>query len=137
MLSPGCRTAWLLRERIDEALARVGKGGATLAILCLDLDQFKAVNDTLGHPVGDVLLKAVPARIAGCLSEQDTVARLGGDEFAIIQVGAKQPQGAKLLAQRIIDGMPEPFVVHGHKLTIGVSVGVALAPRTASMWMRS
>jgi len=96
--------------------------------LCLDLDQFKAVNDTLGHPVGDALLKAVAARIAGCLSDQDTVARLGGDEFAIIQVGAKQPQGAKMLAQRIIEGMPEPFVVHGHKLTIGVSVGVALAP---------
>jgi diguanylate cyclase (GGDEF)-like protein len=118
----------LLRERLDEALARLGQRGETIAILCLDLDQFKAVNDTLGHPVGDVLLKAVAARIAGCLSEHDTVGRLGGDEFAIIQVGVKQPHGAKRLAQRLVEGMPEPFFVHGHRLNIGVSVGIALAP---------
>jgi diguanylate cyclase (GGDEF)-like protein len=118
----------LLRERIEEALARGGKEAETLAVLCLDLDQFKAVNDTLGHPVGDVLLKEVAKRIAACLSEQDMVGRLGGDEFAIIQVGTQQPNGAKRLAQRLVEGMPEPFLVEGHKLTIGVSVGIALAP---------
>ncbi len=117
-----------LRERLEEALVRLGKEGETLAVLCLDLDQFKAVNDTLGHPVGDMLLKAVAARIAACLSEEDMVGRLGGDEFAIIQVGARQPHGAKRLAQRLVEGMPEPFLVHGHALTIGVSVGIALAP---------
>jgi diguanylate cyclase (GGDEF)-like protein len=118
----------LFRERIEEALERVGHNGETLAILCLDLDQFKTVNDTLGHPVGDVLLSAVAGRIKTHLSENDTVARLGGDEFAILQVGPRQPGGARSLAQRLVQGMPEPFFVDGHKLNIGVSVGIALAP---------
>jgi diguanylate cyclase (GGDEF)-like protein len=118
----------LLRERIEEALARVSATGETLAVLCLDLDQFKAVNDTLGHPVGDVLLEAVAERIEIHLSEGDTVARLGGDEFAILQVGQLQPHGAKALAQRLVQCMPEPFFLDGHKLNIGVSVGIALAP---------
>jgi diguanylate cyclase (GGDEF)-like protein len=118
----------LLRERLEEALARLGPRGEMLAVLGLDLDRFKAVNDTLGHPVGDVLLKAVAARIRGCLSEQDTIGRLGGDEFAIIQVGAKQPHGARLLAQRLVEAMPEPFSVEGNTLNVGVSIGIALAP---------
>jgi diguanylate cyclase (GGDEF)-like protein len=119
----------LLRERLEEALAaRLGPAGETLAVLGLDLDRFKAVNDTLGHPVGDVLLKAVAARIRGCLSEQDTIGRLGGDEFAIIQVGAKQPHGARMLAERLVEAMPEPFSVEGHALNVGVSIGIALAP---------
>jgi diguanylate cyclase (GGDEF)-like protein len=118
----------LLRERLEEALARLGPRGETLAVLGLDLDRFKAVNDTLGHPVGDVLLKAVAARIRGCLSEQDTIGRLGGDEFAIIQVGAKQPHGARMLAQRLVEAMPEPFSVEGNALNVGVSIGIALAP---------
>ena len=118
----------LFRERIEEALEKVSNNGETLAILCLDLDQFKTVNDTLGHPVGDVLLKAVAKRIKSYLSEDDTVARLGGDEFAILQVGAEQPQDANMLAQCLVEGMREPFLLDGHKLNIGVSVGIALAP---------
>jgi diguanylate cyclase (GGDEF)-like protein len=118
----------LLRERVEADLAGLKETGESLAVLCLDLDQFKGVNDTLGHPIGDVLLSAVAARIKTYLSAGDMVARLGGDEFAILQVGRQQPQQARSLAQRLVDGMHEPFFVDGHKLTIGVSVGIALAP---------
>jgi diguanylate cyclase (GGDEF)-like protein len=118
----------LLRERVEEALTQVTRDNATLAVLCLDLDQFKGVNDTLGHPIGDALLKAVAERIRSQLSDNDTIARLGGDEFAILQVGAEQPQGAKALAGRIVQAMPEPVFVQGHKLNVGASVGIALAP---------
>jgi diguanylate cyclase (GGDEF)-like protein len=118
----------LLRERIEEALARVCQNGDTLAVLCLDLDQFKAVNDTLGHPIGDELLNAVSERIKAYLGEKDTVARVGGDEFAILQVGAEQPYAAKALARCLVEEMPEPFFLQGNKVNIGVSVGIALAP---------
>jgi diguanylate cyclase (GGDEF)-like protein len=118
----------LLRERLEEALARVAREGDTLAILCLDLDHFKTVNDTLGHPIGDALLKAVSERIKTQLRPRDTVARLGGDEFAILQVGGKQPQSANRLAQRIVETMREAFLIEAHRLDVGVSVGVALAP---------
>ena len=120
------------RERIEAALAALGKKDGTLAVLCLDLDQFKAVNDTLGHPIGDVLLGSVAERIKTLLLKNEVVARLGGDEFAILQIGGPQPQEAKALAQRLVDGMPAPFFVDGHKLNIGVSVGIALAPSDGS-----
>jgi GGDEF domain-containing protein len=99
-----------LRDRI---LAKCN-GGQSLAVLCLDLDHFKSVNDTLGHPVGDLLLKSVAGRLKACISEDDTVARLGGDEFAIIHASAERPGDASALATRICKVLGEPFDLDGH-----------------------
>ena len=92
----------MLRERLDQELKRV-KRGESLAMLCLDLDHFKSVNDTLGHPIGDTLLKLVADRLRGCTREPDTIARLGGDEFAIIMTQLQQPTDPAVLAKRIRD----------------------------------
>ncbi len=117
----------LLREQLDYHLSSV-KRGATLAILCLDLDYFKQVNDTLGHPIGDVLLCAVGKRLSECIRDSDFVARLGGDEFAIIQTDVEQPTSASALAQRLVDTMATPFDADGHEIIIGTSVGISIAP---------
>lgn len=101
---------------------------APLAILSLDLDYFKNVNDTLGHPVGDELLKSVGARLSSLLRAEDKVARLGGDEFAIVQMGVEQPIAATGLAERLVREMAEPFIVDDHQIVIGASVGISLAP---------
>jgi diguanylate cyclase (GGDEF)-like protein len=115
------------RSELEKALGRTDRG-ETVAVHCIDLDHFKAVNDTLGHPVGDALLQAVAVRIRDCLRPTDTVARLGGDEFAIVQVSADQPIGSTALATRIIKAVGEPFDIRGHQVVIGASVGIALAP---------
>ena len=94
----------LLRERLQAALAGVADDGS-VGVLCLDLDRFKDVNDTLGHAVGDALLKAVAGRLLGCVRDTDTVARIGGDEFAVVQTLARQPQGVTALAERIIEAI--------------------------------
>jgi diguanylate cyclase (GGDEF)-like protein len=80
-----------------------------MAVLCMDLDRFKAVNDTLGHSVGDQLLQAVAKRIRCSIRETDTAARLGGDEFAIVQLGAPQPHGATILASHLVERLAMPF----------------------------
>ncbi|HEU5275110.1 MAG TPA: EAL domain-containing protein [Xanthobacteraceae bacterium] len=117
----------LFRENLKQDIARARRDHP-LAVLCLDLDNFKAVNDTLGHPIGDALLKMVAERLAGCLETSDMVARLGGDEFAIVQREGSQPVGARVLAQSLIDAIGAPFDVDGHTVVIGTSVGIALAP---------
>ena len=95
-----------------------------IALLCIDLDRFKSVNDTLGHPAGDALLRVVGQRLRGCTRASDMVVRLGGDEFAIIQQG--QPEAATSLAQRVISTLAEPFEIDGHRISIGGSVGIAV-----------
>jgi diguanylate cyclase (GGDEF)-like protein len=117
----------LLRERID-AVVPLARRGTGFAVLCLDLDRFKPVNDALGHPVGDELLIAVGERLRTCVRETDTVARLGGDEFAVIQVSDNQPQDATMLASRICEIVKEPFDLLGHQVIIDVSIGIAVAP---------
>jgi diguanylate cyclase (GGDEF)-like protein len=117
----------LLKERMDEALKQV-KRGESMAVLCMDLDRFKSVNDTLGHPVGDALLRAVADRIRALTRDVDTVARFGGDEFAVIQVGTDQPQGATALAERLVEVLCSPFEIDEHQIVIGCSIGVAIAP---------
>jgi diguanylate cyclase (GGDEF)-like protein len=97
-------------------------------VLCLDLDHFKSVNDTLGHALGDALLRAATERLLSCLGERDIIARLGGDEFSVIQAGIENPQDASTLAQRIIDSMAAPFTLDSHQVVIGTSVGIALVP---------
>jgi diguanylate cyclase (GGDEF)-like protein len=115
------------REEMAKALHRVERG-ETLAVLCIDLDHFKTVNDTLGHPVGDALLQAASERLRACVRPNDTVARLGGDEFAIVQVGSEQPAGSTTLAMRLVNEISRPFDVLGHQVVIGTSVGIAIAP---------
>jgi diguanylate cyclase (GGDEF)-like protein len=114
------------REEMQKEIATLRE--APMAVLCLDLDYFKNVNDTLGHPVGDALLKAVADRLRLCLRPSDTVARLGGDEFAIVQSGVAQPGGATALASRLIREIGEPFMIEDHQVVIGTSVGISLAP---------
>ena len=126
-LLTGLPNRTVLREELDRALA-AARRGETLALLCLDLDRFKPVNDTYGHAVGDELLRQVAARLRECVREVDVVARMGGDEFAVVQRRGSQPYGSTRLAQRIIDVLTKPFDVEGHVVHIGTSVGIALAP---------
>ena len=115
----------LFQTRLEQILCMDRRFG----VLSLDLDRFKEVNDTYGHPLGDALLKQVAARLCTCVRDQDTAARLGGDEFAIIQLSNRQPAGALTLARRIIHRLTEPFEIEGRRVVIGASVGVAVAPR--------
>ena len=117
-----------LREVLSEALRRAGPGG-NVAVLCLDLDRFKHVNDSLGHPVGDGLLALVAERLRACIREGDCVARLGGDEFAVVQAGLDQPGGARRLARGIIEALSAPYEVAGHQIVVGTSIGIALGPQ--------
>jgi diguanylate cyclase (GGDEF)-like protein/PAS domain S-box-containing protein len=125
------RTA--LTQKIEEAAARQRRRGEPFSVLLLDLDRFKQVNDTLGHPAGDTLLTEVAARLKGLVRETDSLARLGGDEFAIIQAGeADQRAAASGLAARIIKALGEPFEIEGGDISIGTSIGIALAPEHAT-----
>jgi diguanylate cyclase (GGDEF)-like protein len=121
----------MLRERLDHELKRV-KRGECLAVLCLDLDHFKSVNDTLGHPIGDELLKVVAERLRRCTREPDTIARLGGDEFAIIMTGMERPTDAVALAKRIRDSITKPYHLDGHQIVADISIGISLAPMDAT-----
>ncbi|TIS59834.1 MAG: EAL domain-containing protein [Mesorhizobium sp.] len=117
---------WMFRERLDQALGDAKD--APLAILSLDLDRFKAVNDTWGHPAGDWLLKCVAKRLQRCIrNETDVVARFGGDEFAIIQFNTRGADAEKL-AKRIIDTVGKPFRTRSRDMLVGISLGIALYP---------
>ncbi len=112
----------------DQALARLDRGDSALAVFLIDLDRFKAVNDTYGHTAGDELIRQVANRLLGTVRAGDTVARLGGDEFGVIQAHAS-PTGSAALGERILAALTAPFTVMGVEVTIGCSVGIALAPR--------
>ena len=118
----------LFQKSLSDALARRARKGDQLAVHFIDLDRFKTVNDTLGHPLGDALLRVAAERLRGCVREGDTVARLGGDEFAVVQSGLDDMTGATRLASRIVEAMSAPFDLQGHQVVIGASVGVAAAP---------
>jgi len=122
----------LLNERLERALSRF-QGEQMVAIHHLDLDQFKAVNDTFGHPAGDKLLKIVADRLRGLVRETDTIARMGGDEFVIVQAPLAEPAEATALAQQIIEWMSEPYDIDGHQAIVGASIGIAVSPGDGSI----
>jgi diguanylate cyclase (GGDEF)-like protein/PAS domain S-box-containing protein len=118
-----------LAQKIEEAAARQRRRDEPFSVLLLDLDRFKEVNDTLGHPAGDTLLIEVATRLKSLLRETDVLARLGGDEFAIIQAGESDQRGAaRSLAERILEILGKPFEIDGGEINIGTSIGIALAP---------
>ncbi len=117
----------LFREQLERELERA-KRGEPLAVLYIDIDEFKSVNDLLGHPAGDELLKAVASRLQSCVRATDFVARLGGDEFAIVQTGIAQPDDVVDLVKRIYDAIREPYECLGHRVATDASIGIALAP---------
>jgi diguanylate cyclase (GGDEF)-like protein/PAS domain S-box-containing protein len=118
----------LFRERLDREIAMARRTGGC-AVLCLDLDRFKAVNDTLGHQAGDTLLRVLAQRLRGLVRAEDTVARIGGDEFVLIQTGPVAVDGIRALADRVIEAVGQPVDFAGEIVTVGVSLGIALAPR--------
>jgi diguanylate cyclase (GGDEF)-like protein len=118
----------LLNERLEQALSQSVHRQEMLAVHHLDLDQFKAVNDTFGHPAGDKLLKMVADRLRGLTRETDTIARMGGDEFVVVHAPIADPAETTALAQRIIALISQPFDLDGHQVTIGASIGIAVGP---------
>lgn len=129
-----------INETLAQAMAEADKWGARCGFMMIDLDRFKAVNDTLGHPVGDRLLQRVAERLRQLVSENEMIGRLGGDEFAVVVRDARDSSRVDRLAQAIIDTVSQPYEVDQHTLYIGASVGLALAPRdgrTAETLIRS
>jgi diguanylate cyclase (GGDEF)-like protein/PAS domain S-box-containing protein len=119
-------------DHLDRIVAKSGECDEPVAVLCVDLDGFKAVNDIYGHPAGDALLVAAAQRLRAAVRGHELVARLGGDEFAIVQAGGRQPDHAGLLAGRILEALAEPFAIGSDTVRISGSVGVALFPADAS-----
>jgi diguanylate cyclase (GGDEF)-like protein len=115
-------------ERLAETAGAIGEGDG-FAVLAIDLDRFKEVNDTLGHPCGDQILKEAAVRLRALVAPGDVITRLGGDEFAVIQRGVRDPEAAAALAAGIIAALDRPFEFDGHTVVIGASIGIALAPR--------
>ena len=118
----------LFQDRLQQAVAQARRSGLLVAILFIDLDNFKDVNDALGHEFGDLLLKAVTLRLRGCTRETDTVARLGGDEFALIHTGLERSQSAAKLAEKVLERLSEPFSLEGQEVHISASIGVTICP---------
>ncbi|RTL75072.1 MAG: EAL domain-containing protein [Bradyrhizobiaceae bacterium] len=117
----------LFREQIEQQLKRINRGNQ-FALLYIDIDEFKGINESLGHHVGDELLKAVASRLRGCVRDTDFVARLGGDEFAIVQTAVEHPTDVTELVTRIYQAIREPYECLGHRISTDASIGIALAP---------
>jgi diguanylate cyclase (GGDEF)-like protein/PAS domain S-box-containing protein len=118
----------LLRQQMDDILLHSRRGAEKVAVLVLGLDNFKAVNDTLGHGIGDKLLRGVAKRLRSTLRDEDTLARLNSDEFAIVQSGVARPEDAVLLARRLLEAIGDPYLLDGHSVVIGASIGIAVSP---------
>ena len=122
----------LFLRDVEQAIARLQRRGEPFSVLLLDLDRFKAVNDSRGHNVGDDLIRAVAERFAGCVRTVDTVARFGGDEFAVLQTLSPDDDpaaAAGALADRLLEAVRRPYDLDGHQVAIGVSIGIAMAPK--------
>jgi diguanylate cyclase (GGDEF)-like protein len=118
----------LLRDRFETALAQAARNRAKVALIFLDIDHFKAVNDSLGHPAGDVLLRQVAARLKGCVRASDTVCRQGGDEFLLLVVPVPDPRAASVVAEKVLQVLREPVELEGHSLAVGASIGISVFP---------
>ncbi|MGZ5449721.1 MAG: PAS domain S-box protein [Thermoanaerobaculia bacterium] len=118
----------LFRDRITVALAHAKRAGRLSAVMFLDLDQFKLVNDTLGHTVGDRLLQAIGARLVNCVRAEDTVARMGGDEFTMLLADVADRRGAALVAQKVLEAVRHPVTIDEHELFVTTSIGIAVFP---------
>lgn len=119
----------LLQDRIQQAIASARRSGTQFAVMFIDLDKFKSINDTLGHDVGDQLLQMVAIRLTQCLRAEDTVGRQGGDEFIVLLADLSAAKDSALVAQKIVDVLSVPFVINGQDLSIGASIGIALYPQ--------
>lgn len=128
-LVTGLPNRTLFFDRLTQAVARAGRCGSQLAVLFLDLDRFKLINDSLGHDVGDRLLLAVTDRLQQCLRGEDTLARFGGDEFSVLLPDMAQPDEAAAVAARMLSSLSRPFPLNGRELTVTASVGLAVCPR--------
>jgi diguanylate cyclase (GGDEF)-like protein len=118
----------LFLDRLNQTMVQAHRNERLVAVMLLDLDRFKAINDTLGHTMGDLLLKSVAERLATCVREDDTVARLGGDEFTVLLPEIRYIQDAAAVAQKILDALAQPFFLDGHEVFIGASIGISLYP---------
>lgn len=119
----------LFQERLAQEIARSRRREQQFAVFCLDLDRFKAVNDTLGHQAGDTVLQTVSARMHDLVRTEDTLARFGGDEFMVLQTGTTQPGSGQALARRLIEAVREPISVDGIMVGVGLSIGIAVGPQ--------
>jgi diguanylate cyclase (GGDEF)-like protein len=122
----------LFYDRLRQALAQAKRNAQMSALMFIDLDRFKRVNDTLGHHVGDLLLQSVAQRIKDCVRESDTVARLAGDEFTVLLPQVEKHQDAAAVAEKIVAALTEPFQLDGHEVHSGGSIGIAIYPEDAS-----
>jgi len=123
----------LLTDRLHQALAQARRENTMLAVMFLDLDKFKIVNDTLGHDIGDALLKAVAIRLTNCFKRQtDTVSRLGGDEFVVLLAKIETEQDVAMVAQEVIQSLTETFYIEEHVINISCSIGISLHPKNGS-----
>jgi len=122
----------IAHDRLNLALRQMSRSGGLVAVLYLDLDRFKWVNDHLGHSAGDELLKAVAERLLPCVRDVDTLARVGGDEFLCILPGLVNTSGAETVAARFVQSLTEPFMLQAGQVQIGTSVGIAFAPQHAN-----
>jgi len=118
----------LLDERMGEAVSRADRTQVSFALLFFDLDRFKPVNDSLGHRVGDLLLKSVAQRLAACVRAVDTVARTGGDEFVVVLSGIGDPKDAGMVSRKILDELSHPFFIEGHEIVMSGSIGISIYP---------
>jgi diguanylate cyclase (GGDEF)-like protein len=118
----------LLNDRLGQALASAKRAGTGGALMILDLDRFKDINDTLGHSMGDLLLKAVGERLKGLLRKSDTVSRMGGDEFVLLLPAITSAESASVTATKIVTAFRKPFVCNGHTLNVTASIGIADFP---------
>ena len=118
----------LFYDRLNQAITRARRDKVSIAVLYLDLDGFKLVNDTLGHDAGDTLLREAAKRVVACVRDSDTVARMGGDEFTVILCNLRTPNSKDRVAKKIVETIAQPFLINGKSCSVSASIGIALSP---------
>lgn len=118
----------LFYDRLNQSITRARRDKELFAVLFLDLDGFKLINDTFGHDVGDMLLREAAKRIVACVRDSDTVARMGGDEFTVILSNVRTPNSKDRVAKKIVEALARPFALNGKNCSVSVSIGIALYP---------